>query len=183
MNGVSAQGLSTTCHQVGEEVKLGGRERNPFLVVGAGLRRRVHPERAVSEHIRRVRPVDPAQERLDPGQELIKGKRLGQIVVGPSTQPRHPVLHRIESREHHDGQIGLVKPQPLAHIDPRQVGQADVQENEVDALLLRIPQRPASFLHPPHVVALLIEALPDERRHVRLIFHEQKLCGGLHRSN
>ena len=84
----------------------------------------------------RRRPVDrdrllgPAEQRPDPRRQLAQAERLGHVVVGAELEPDHLVQLGILGREHHDRHARLGADDP-ADLDPRQLGEHQVEQDEV----------------------------------------------------
>ncbi|CBH25967.1 hypothetical protein SRM_03046 [Salinibacter ruber M8] len=178
---VAAQRLAVAGHEEGQQVELGGRKVDFFAVEGAGAGRRVEHERPVLHPPRLRGPVHAAQEGLDARQKLVEGKRLGEVVVRPGPEAPHPVLHGVEGGEHQDRQLGAVQAQALAHLQPGQIGETDVQQHEVDAALPGVVEPTPAGLDPAHLVPLFVEPLLHERGDVGLVLDKQKMGGVTHR--
>src|SRR5207237_9262172 len=64
-----------------------------------------------------------AGERADPGDELGEREGLGQVVVGPETEPVDAVLDRVGSGEHQDTRPRSARDEGAAYIVAVQLGQ------------------------------------------------------------
>jgi hypothetical protein len=115
----------------------------------------------------------PAQDALDPRQQLARLERLGHVVVGPDLEADDPVQRLCRARDHDDGDVEL-----LADV-PRQAqavlaGHADVQEHEVGGGLAEAGPRLRSIACEPHFEALLAEIVPQQLAHDGIVVHDQE---------
>ena len=80
----------------------------------------------------------------EPRDELGQPERLGQIVIGPGVQ-RHHDLELLRTRGQHDDHgLGEHGAQPAAQVDPLDVGQPEVEKDEIRRMPPgRSPVRPA----------------------------------------
>ena len=86
-------------------------------------------------HLGRGGAVDPAQHRLHAGDELGGGERLREVVVAAELEPEHPVDLAVAGGEEDHGHLRRL-PQPPAHLEAVDVGQADVEDDEAGAVVL-----------------------------------------------
>jgi len=75
------------------------------------------------------------QQRLHPGEQLRETERFDQIVVGAQLQAQHPVQLRRLGGQHQDRQVIVAGAQPLANRQPVQIGQHQVQNHQIVAML------------------------------------------------
>ena len=71
-----------------------------------------------------------AQIRPNPGQQLARRERLGHVIVGAGVQADH-LVGLLATRRQHDHRTVPEHPQPPGDFDAVQVGQADVEQDEV----------------------------------------------------
>ena len=66
--------------------------------------REVHREVGEREHLGVVAlgRHDPAQQGAQPGEQLLQGEGLGQVVVGAGVEALHPVADRVAGGQHQD---------------------------------------------------------------------------------
>ncbi len=76
-----------------------------------------------------------APHRLDARRELTRRERLGDVVVGAHGEPDHLVQLVGASGDHDDVGVGELPDLP-AHLDAVDVGQAQIEDRHVRALLL-----------------------------------------------
>jgi hypothetical protein len=70
-----------------------------------------------------------------PRGQLGHGERLGHVVVGAEVQAAHPVVDRVARRENQHRHGFLGRPQAPQHLETVHLRQADVEDDEVEALL------------------------------------------------
>ena len=78
--------------------------------------------------------VDPAQERVDPGDELPGAERLRHVVVGADAEPDDEVVLGVAGgeHEHRDRPVGL---DALAHLEAVEAGEHEVEHDEIGVQL------------------------------------------------
>ncbi len=103
-------------------------------------------------------------------------ERLGDVVVGAELEALDLVDRAVAGGEHHDRHVGELA-DPLEHPVAVQVGQADVQQHQVGALLLDEVDGAFAFAGPDDVdlSPLQREAEPDRLHDVWLVVHDQDL--------
>ena len=88
----------------------------------------------------RDRLVRAAEQRADPGGQLAQAERLGDVVVGAELEADDLVELGILGRQHHDRHARLGPDDP-ADLDPGQLGEHQVEEDEVRPLGAEPDQR------------------------------------------
>jgi hypothetical protein len=73
----------------------------------------------------------PAQQCPHPGQQLLSGERLGQVVVGARVQPCDPVGDLVTGGQHQHRQIPTCGPQPPAGLQPPEAGHHHVEDQQI----------------------------------------------------
>ena len=73
--------------------------------------------------------VDPAQHRLDPRDQLGGGERLGEVVVAAELEAEHAVDLAVACGEEDHRDLRRLA-EALAHLEPVDVGEADVEHDE-----------------------------------------------------
>ena len=95
-----------------------------------------------------------AQQRAQPGDQLVEGERLDEVVVSARLEARHPVRHRVARGEHQDrGPVALLAKAP-AHLDPVEIRHQHVQHHDVRAARADAGQGLEAPARQVHVVAL-----------------------------
>ena len=92
------------------------------------------------------RPAARRKQRTDAAPELPDRERLGDVVVGAELETEHLVELLAARGEHDDRHVALAA-QPLAHLQPVEPREHDVEDDEVHVFLARTgevpPRRPA----------------------------------------
>jgi hypothetical protein len=81
-----------------------------------------------------------SQEGAHSTPELADRKRLGDVVVRPELEPEH-LVQLVVARGQHDDRNRAVGAQPLAHLEPVELRQHQVENDEVDVLLGELRER------------------------------------------
>ena len=127
-----------------------------------------------------------AQHRADAQDELLRGERFREIVVGAEREALDAVRLILARREQDDAQVlrFLAATQLGEHVVARDAGQHQIEHDQVGPLLPRRAQRVAPVRRRDHPVAGLGEVVGDERRDVGLVVdHEDAVALRLgHRS-
>ena len=104
-----------------------------------------------------------AKNRLHAGDELARVERLRQVVVGADLEADDLVDVLVARGEHQDRHLGAAA-QTAADLDPVDVGQHQVEDDQRRLLALGFRQRVLPGLGNVHVVARVLEVERDERR-------------------
>ncbi|MDQ1646315.1 MAG: hypothetical protein QOJ50_2499 [Cryptosporangiaceae bacterium] len=148
----------------------------------------------------------PPVQGTEPGQELVEGERLGQVVIGPGVQAGDPVRHFAAGGQHQDWDADPALTQGPAHVQAVQPRQHQVEHEAVvargggldqslgagvpdlhlmpglaQALGEQIGEAPLVLDHQhPHLLPppwLVLSAVPVH--HVRVVLHLPFMCGWL----
>ena len=111
-------------------------------------------------------------DRLQAGQQLDPAERLGQVVVGAGIQSPHLVPFGPEGREHEHGHVAHV-PDPLQDLPTVQVGEPDVEDDDVRVALVELADPVPAFDGLRDLEAFPFEEGPQELTDVRLILNDQ----------
>ncbi len=116
--------------------------------------------------------VRAPEERADPGGQLAQAERLGDVVVGAELEPDDLVELGILGRQHHDRHARL-GPDDAADLDPGQLGEHQVEQDEVRALGTELDQRLAAVggRHDPESVGL--ERVDERLAQGRLVVDDE----------
>ena len=98
-----------------------------------------------------------AEQALDAGQQLGEVERLGDVVVGAELEAVDHVVRLVARREHEDRREVAVLAQPLADLEAVDLGQADVEQDQVVAPRLRRGQAGAAVAGDVDVVVLAVQ--------------------------
>ena len=165
--------LPGTPHQELEQPELTARELELDLPAPSPARCRVEAKVANTQH---RRPLDRAatHDRPQPGEQLLEGERLSQVVVGARIETANPVSDRVArcEQQHRRPDRRLAQP---AHnretIDPMQ------HHVENDGVVFHCLDAPQHFRsNGGHIdgVPLLAQRPRDQRRHLWFILNDEK---------
>ena len=104
-----------------------------------------------------------AKDRLHARDELARVERLRQVVVGADLEADDLVDVLVARGQHQDRHVGAAA-QPPADLDPVDVGQHQVEDDQRRAAGPRLRQRVVAGRGHLHVVARVLEVERDERR-------------------
>ena len=103
----------------------------------------------------------PPQDGVHAGDHLGQGERLGHVVVAADGQAGQLVLERVAGGEEEDGHADAVGAESPGHLEPVEVGQHHVEDDEVRRVLLGLGQR----LAPGHRLVDREPLVAQRRRH------------------
>jgi hypothetical protein len=177
--------LAGMLQQEGEEVVLLGLEPQFLLVAPDAALTRIKPEVADDHRRDRLdggrgvlaRPRDPAQRRLDAGDEFPHGERLGHVVVGAHREPDDAVHYVGLGREHQDGHLAQRRrvgaADGPAHRQPIQARQEEVQHDQVGLLALGGAKCALAIGGSEHGVAVATQDIADRADDGRIVVGDE----------
>jgi hypothetical protein len=122
----------------------------------------------------------PPQDRRDPQPQLQVHERLRHEVVGPALEPAHAIDLRAAPRQDDQRQRRIEPrgdPVGLAHardqLEPRGVGQPEVDDRHVGLLELQLAQPVADRLGEDDLVPVGGQVVGEERAEDRVVLDEQ----------
>ena len=115
----------------------------------------------------------PPQQALDPRQQLGEVERLGDVVVGAELEAVDHVVRLVARREHEDRREVAVLAQPLADLEAVDLGQPDVEQDEVVAPRLGGGQPGAAVAGDVDVVLLAVQVDAEALGEGFLVLDEQ----------
>ena len=122
-------------HQVPQQLELGRRQGDPLPAAPHLVRLLVQFEVGEGEPGRAGLAAGAPQDRADPGGQLLQAERLGDVVVAAEGQPADLVVGRVPGgQEDHRG-TGTAVAQLPDDLEAVQVGEHDVEDDEVRPLL------------------------------------------------
>jgi len=83
------------------------------------------------QHRRGLPPSGAPQQRLDARDHLLEAERLRHVVVAAQRQAPHRLLGAVARGEEQHRRVVSLAPQPPAHLETVDVGQHDVEQQEV----------------------------------------------------
>ena len=113
-----------------------------------------------------------AQHALDARDELPRVERLRQVVVGADLEPDDLVDVLVAGGQHQDRDVRGLAHAP-ADLDPVDVGQHQVEDDQRRRLGRDLGQRGAAVRDGAHVVARVLEVERDERGDRRLVLDDE----------
>jgi hypothetical protein len=127
---------------------------------------------AVPQH-RIGKLIPPPQQRTAACRQFMKAEGLQQAVVRPKVQTLHPLLYLTPPGQHQHG--GLIEPPPhlRQHFSPILLRKAQIEHNQVRAMLRSMFQRRLPIAHPGHFVALQLQPLLQKQPQGNVVFHNQ----------
>ena len=127
-----AEHLLRAAHEQLQEVALRGAQVDRLPGAPHDLLGRVQLHPVEGEHRRRRLP-DAPQVGPHPGEQLLHGERLDQVVVRPRVQAGDPVLHRVAGgeHEHRDALPVGTAAQATAEIEAVPAGEHEVEHDQV----------------------------------------------------
>ena len=168
----AGQGLPLVAQQVLQQGVLLGGQQQLFPGPLDGFAGRVHHQ--IIQFQNGIAHLALAAEQgPDPGQQLVKGEGLHQIVVRPGVQPGHPVLDGILGREQQDVGVVSPAPQPAQQRQPVHFGEHPVQDDAVIVRRLRIVQAVPAVKAAVHGVPLLRQTFGQDAIQRRIVFNHQ----------
>src|SRR5438477_9482273 len=122
-----------------------------------------------------------ARDRADPGDELARREGLGHVVVGADLEAEDLVTLLDAAGDHDDGNgAGLgVLLEATADLPAVQLGHHDVEQDEVGARLVRLPDGLGASGGDDDVVTFLAEVVAEELRDVALVLDDEHATGGM----
>ena len=120
----------------------------------------------------RDRLLGAAEERPDPGRQLAQAERLGDVVVGAELEPDDLVELGVLGREHDDRHAGLGPDDP-ADLDAGQLGEHQVEQDEVGLLGAEAGQRLAPVGRGDDPEALGLERVDERLAQRRLVVDDE----------
>ncbi len=176
---IPVQGLPHMLHEVGQQGKLAGSQRNLFGTVKTCMSRMVKNDPPGFDSRFGIKgctghsPQYPtAQEGLDPGHELLECKWFGYVVIGPRSESTHAIFHGVEGAQHDNRQGMPHGPQMHADIQPTHAWKPDVEQHQVRRFNIALTNvfPPGS---PRGHIALLLQTEFNEFCNVRFVFYNQ----------
>jgi len=75
--------------------------------------------------------LPPPEADPDPGQQLVEGERLDQVVVGAGVEPDHPVGDGVAGRQQDHRQPVVGGPQAADHLQPAQPRHHHIEDHQI----------------------------------------------------
>ena len=156
-----------------EQLVLGAREVDPDPLASDPLLGEVDLD--VAEAQQRLPGVgrgDPAQGGPHPGEQLLHVERLDDVVVGAPVEGGDLLGLRVPDRQHDHGLLGEGA-QPGQHLEAVEVGQPEVQDDEVDAVGAQDPERRRAVAGGQHVIAAGLQARAEGAHDLAVVLDDE----------
>ena len=94
-------------------------------------RLRIEHEVADLQRLVRLGERGAAQERAQPGEQLVERERLHEVVVGAGVEPGDPIGHLVAGGQHEDRERAVAVAELAAHGEAVDVGHHHVEHDDV----------------------------------------------------
>jgi hypothetical protein len=120
-----------------------------------------------------------AGESAQAGGQLVVGEGLDEVVVGTRIEPDNAVVDRVSGGQHEDRQIAPFAADAAGDLEARDVGQADVEDDDIDAVLAQGDVDTGLAIgRDLDVVAVLFEKAGERSAQALVVLDEEDLhCG------
>ena len=114
-----------------------------------------------------------AHQRAHARLEHLEFERLGEVIIGARIEAGHQVLDAVQGRENEHRHGGLAQPEALEHLEPRALGQPDVEDEQVEIVGLKRCLGLLAVLHLIDRIPGLAQRPDHGFGHARMIFGNQ----------
>ena len=113
-----------------------------------------------------------ARQRVQASDELAKGERLGEIVVGARIESLDAIVDRVARGEHQHGRAHAALAQRATEVEPTASGEHDVENDHVVGAQhrARSSARECRFAH--DLESVFGQSTVDDRGKLRIIFYQ-----------
>ena len=126
---------------------------------------------------RRRRGYDAAQQRPQPGQQLLQRERLGQVVVGAGVEALDPVADGVAGGEHQDGYVVAGGAQRAGGLDAVEPRHHHVHDDHVGRRPRRSRQRLGAVGGQGHVVPVELQRPAQRLAHGPVVVDDEDAGG------
>ena len=166
-------------HQVAQQLELGGGQVDGLPGADAPRGESSSSSRSAYRSTLRVvvetRP-GAAQDRADPGDDLLQAERLGDVVVAADGQALDLVGGVVARGEEQHGDVLALLAQPAGDGEPVHVGEHHVEHHEVGLDLAGEAQRGAAVGGREHLEAGEPQGGREQLADVRLVVDDEQTC-------
>lgn len=114
-----------------------------------------------------------AHQSADAGQQLLKGKRFRQVVIGTGVKTADDIVQRIPGGEHQDRCFLLSPAENPSDLEAAHPGQHNVQQNDIEGLGGREFEGRQAIPGMADLVLLLAKAAGEQSGHFRFVFYDE----------
>ena len=170
-------------HEEFEQPEFGRPQREyaaaPRYLVRGGIQHQI----AHNQRFPRQRRADAAHDGRNAGDQLARGKRLGQIIIRAGFQATDHVLLRPARGQHDDRHMrgGLVAAQAAADLDPAGALDHPVEHHQIGRVLAGQQQRLVAVGRAGDGIAFGVKAEFQQFGQRGIVFHQQE-AGLFHRT-
>ena len=115
------------------------------------------------------------QRHTDPCEQLLNGKRLGQVIVGAGIESCHLVHHGIACGDHNHRHIFVLADAPQ-HLHTVELRQQYIEQNQIVVALQRQVHGGAAVGGVLHLVALVLQLECHKAGDFLLVLYDQDSC-------
>jgi len=156
----------------GQEGKFLGREIQGMSATTGALRGEVDADIAVRQR-QFGGALATAEEGADPGEQLVKGERLTEVVVSPGIETPDTLGDGVARRQEEDWNSAPGGSIAAQQVEPIFAGEPPVQEDQVPRPGLELFPRTGTVRRADGDEALLAQTANDEVGEFRLVFNHQ----------
>ena len=113
------------------------------------------------------------RERPRPRRQFRELKRFDEVIVGTGIEPAHAIAYAVERGKQKHRQPRVTRAQALEHFKTGKLGQADVEDQQVELMAAKSSVGFAAVLGPVDSVARLTEGALQPVRERRIVFRDQ----------
>lgn len=117
--------------------------------------------------------IGPPRECVNAGAQFLKGKWLGQVVVGAGAEGSDLALQIVTSREHQDWEAGAPGTDGRKHLMAIAPRQGNVQQHELDIFVRREQRAVFAVLGAHDLVAVSAQATLKHTDNRGVVFNQQ----------
>ena len=114
-----------------------------------------------------------AQQRPQPGEQLLQRERLGEVVVRAGVEALDPVADRVPRGEHEDGEVVAGLAQRLGGLDPVEPRHHHVHDHDVGGGPADPGQRLGAVAGQRHVVPVELQRPPQRLPHGLVVVDDE----------
>ena len=122
----------------------------------------------------------PPQHGPHPGDQLARIERLAEIVVGADLKADDAVDVLFQRGQENDGHVRALGAQIPAHIEPRAVGQHDVEHDEIDLVRRQPLVQLVAACRKQHAETLALDIAGEKLADLRIVVGDENALRRVH---